>query len=158
MHNFLLEVNERNVSVNHKFITKWKLGEFGYSWHHWAYKRYGCITGDNAGFFHIDGDLSKCVFNIFYNYSCLKLLMSKVAPNVREAWRNASTQRLCWSIQGYLVTPDSPKNILLSEEFLKAMISDNFSGRFLLQLLAEATTFTMTSIQKRRWVFKWDVF
>ena len=32
-------------------------GEFGYSWHHWAYKRYGCITGDNAGFFHIDGDL-----------------------------------------------------------------------------------------------------
>ena len=39
---------------NSEFLSK---GEFGYSWHHWAYKRYGCITGDNAGFFHIDGDL-----------------------------------------------------------------------------------------------------
>ena len=40
-------------------ILKLKQGEFGFSWHHWAYKRYGCITGDNAGFFHIDGDLLK---------------------------------------------------------------------------------------------------
>ena len=30
-------------------------GEFGYSWQHWAYKPYGCITGDNAGFFHLEG-------------------------------------------------------------------------------------------------------
>jgi len=36
-----------------------RIDEFGYSWHHWAYKRYGCITGDNAGFFHIDG-CTKC--------------------------------------------------------------------------------------------------
>lgn len=33
--------------------------KYGWSWQHWAYKRYGCITGDNAGFFHIDG-CTKC--------------------------------------------------------------------------------------------------
>ena len=38
-------------------IIKRIIDEFGYSWHHWAYKRYGCITGDNAGFFHIDGEI-----------------------------------------------------------------------------------------------------
>ena len=37
-------------------VKKNPADEFGYSWHHWAYKRYGCITGDNAGFFHIDGN------------------------------------------------------------------------------------------------------
>merc|ERR1711892_238393 len=35
------------------------ISKYGWSWQHWAYKRYGCITGDNAGFFHIDG-CTKC--------------------------------------------------------------------------------------------------
>ena len=48
-----------------RFKQSWLIrlsGEFGYSWHHWAYKRYGCITGDNAGFFHIDGDFQLRTF------------------------------------------------------------------------------------------------
>jgi len=35
------------------------INKYGWSWQHWAYKRYGCLTGDNAGFFHIDG-CTKC--------------------------------------------------------------------------------------------------
>merc|ERR1712038_104104 len=52
-------VTETNNNGHDVFPLLDRIAEFGYSWHHWAYKRYGCITGDNAGFFHIDG-CTKC--------------------------------------------------------------------------------------------------
>ena len=78
-----------------RFKQSWLIrlsGEFGYSWHHWAYKRYGCITGDNAGFFHIDGDFQLRTF--------CQLIGRQDAPNARVEWMSASTRRLYSNIQG----------------------------------------------------------
>jgi len=49
---FVTETNNRGHDV---FPLLDRIGEFGYSWQHWAYKPYGCITGDNAGFFNLEG-------------------------------------------------------------------------------------------------------
>jgi len=52
-------VTETNNNGHDVFPLLDDIKKYGFSWHHWAYKRYGCITGDNAGFFHIDG-CTKC--------------------------------------------------------------------------------------------------
>ena len=59
-------VTETNLDLD-KIELMDNLAKWGYSWHHWAYKRYGAWTGDNPGLFFYDengpcqGSMDQCL-------------------------------------------------------------------------------------------------